>query len=91
VSHHRVTLDDDTAYHMKAKTKKGELDRLRSRIEAMEEEISGMSQTHTRERDICAGLEKKIDDMSREIESLDGTAGSVFSNFTETPLPPKAK
>ena len=38
VNHHRVTLDDDTAYHMQAKTKKGELDRLKLRIEAMEQE-----------------------------------------------------
>jgi hypothetical protein len=32
-------LDDDTAYHMKAKTKKGELDRLRANIEQLENEL----------------------------------------------------
>ena len=45
VSHHRVTLDDDTAYHMRAKTKKGELDRLRMRIEAVDREIEINDQT----------------------------------------------
>jgi hypothetical protein len=45
VSHHRVTLDDDTAYHMRAKTKKGELDRLRLRIEAVDREIEINDQT----------------------------------------------
>jgi hypothetical protein len=34
-----VTLDDDTAYHLRAKTKKGELDRLRMKIEALDHEI----------------------------------------------------
>jgi hypothetical protein len=38
VNHHRVTLDDDTAYHMQAKIKKGELDRLRGKIETLERE-----------------------------------------------------
>jgi hypothetical protein len=33
-----VTLDDDTAYHMQAKAKKGELDRMRMKSEALERE-----------------------------------------------------
>jgi len=59
-----VTLDDDTAYHMRAKTKKGELDRLRLRIEAVDHEIENNFQTYLREKELCATLERKIEDMS---------------------------
>jgi hypothetical protein len=65
---------------MKAKTKKGELDRLRSKIEQLENDLQVADQTKAREKDLSHGLERKLEDMSREIESLDGTNGSVFSN-----------
>ena len=39
VQHHRVTLDDDSAYHMKAKIKKAELDRLYGKIIEIEHEL----------------------------------------------------
>ena len=49
MNHHRVTLDDDTAYHMQAKTKKGELDRLNIKIETMVTEMELNEQSRNRE------------------------------------------
>ena len=85
VSHHRVTLDDDTAYHLRAKTKKGELDRLRMKIEALDHEIEINDQTFLREKDQCATLERKIEEMSMELDNIDGTIGSIFGESHRAP------
>ncbi len=80
-----MTLDDDTAYHMRAKTKKGELDRLRMKIEAVDHEIEINEQTHQREREQCAALERKIEEMSMEFDTIDGSIGSTFGESHRAP------
>ena len=85
VSHHRVTIDDDSAYHMRAKTKKGELDRLRMKTEAVDREIESNEQTYQREKEVCAALERKIEEMSMEFDTIDGSIGSTFGESHRAP------
>ena len=85
MSHHRVTLDDDTAYHLRAKTRKGELDRIRMKIEALDHEIEINDQTFLREKELCANLERKIEEMSMELDNIDGTIGSIFGESHRAP------
>ena len=82
MQHHRVTLDDDSAYHMKAKIKKGELDRLYGKIIEIEHELEINGGVISREEEIIMQLEAKIDEMNKELDALDNVGGYNSSYTT---------